>query len=156
MAGFKSSFSPLWSCDGDNLTSSFHICERGRITALPHAADGRTSVLAGTPHQSLESVTVAIIYVRTHMCTYIGITLCPARRGDKENTHHQSAVTTSVETGAGRGRTLTISFVSFCIVLILYDKNVLLCYCVIRKYRPRRTKDMTRGFEFSPQPVLEI
>lgn len=103
------------------------------------------------------SQSLLLLFMSEHTCVHIlALHLCPARRGDKGNTHHSPAVTTSVETGAGRGRTLTFSFVCFCIVSILYNKNVLLCYCVIRKCRPRRTKDMTPGFEFLPQPVLEI
>lgn len=102
------------------------------------------------------SQSLLLLFMSEHTCVHIlALHLCPARRGDKENTHHSSAGTTSVETGAGRGRSLTFPFVCFCIVSILYNKNGLLCYCVIRKCRPRRKKDMTPGFEFLPQPVLE-
>lgn len=108
------------------------------------------------PPISLLSQSLLLLFMSEHTCVHILAShLCPARRGDKKNTRHSSAVTTSVETGAGRGRTLTISFVCFCVVSILYNKNVLLCYCVKRKCRPRRTKDMTPGFEFLPSLYLK-
>lgn len=108
------------------------------------------------PHQSLESVTVAIIYVRTHMCTYIGITLvsCTERRQEE----YTPLVCCDYLCG-NRSREGSDPNNFLCMLLCCFDPLQQECVVVLlckKKMQTEKNKRHDARVWVFTQPVLEI